>query len=116
MSSSDLGTDEQLLSGWGRTAPSSARVLRPRCAADVAEQVAARSRRGVLPRGLGRSYGDCAQNAGGLVLDMTAMDGVLDLDAEGGTIRVEAGCSLDVLATRLLPRGWFLPVTPGPGS
>src|SRR6266511_2368364 len=64
-------------------------------------------------RGLGRSYGDAAQNAGGSVIDATTIDGVLDLDLARGVIRVEAGASLDALLRLIVPRGWFVPVTPG---
>jgi decaprenylphospho-beta-D-ribofuranose 2-oxidase len=67
----------------------------------------------VLPRGLGRAYGDAAQNAGGRVIDTTALGRVLALDLERGTARVEAGVSLDSLLDAVLPSGWFLPVTPG---
>jgi decaprenylphospho-beta-D-ribofuranose 2-oxidase len=67
----------------------------------------------VLPRGLGRSYGDLAQNGGGLVVDMTALDGVADFDADRGIITVGAGCSLAQLLDVIIPAGWFLPVTPG---
>jgi decaprenylphospho-beta-D-ribofuranose 2-oxidase len=69
--------------------------------------------RGAIPRGLGRSYGDAALNAGGAVLDMTGMDQVLDLDADTGLLTVEAGASIDALVRALLPLGWFVPVTPG---
>jgi decaprenylphospho-beta-D-ribofuranose 2-oxidase len=62
---------------------------------------------------MGRSYGDAAQNAGGTVVDMTALDGIRDIDLEHGTVTAEAGVSLDTLMRRLLPQGWFLPVTPG---
>jgi decaprenylphospho-beta-D-ribofuranose 2-oxidase len=101
------------LSGWGRTAPTPARL------APVAEEAQARAvvlrhtDRGVLARGLGRSYGDAAQNAGGAVLDMTAADRVLAADLAAGEIEVEAGISLDQVMTRFVPLGFFVPVTPG---
>lgn len=69
--------------------------------------------RGVIPRGLGRSYGDLAQNAGGLVLDMTGFRRILDFDREHGVVTVQSGCSLGRLIEECLPAGWFLPVTPG---
>ena len=105
--------ETQLLSGWGRTAPSSARVLRPGSASAVADAMAAAGPRGTLPRGLGASYGDIAQNAGGTVLDMTALAGIEELDAEAGTLTAMAGESLDRILRAIVPRGWFLPVTPG---
>ncbi len=105
--------ETQLLSGWGRTAPSSARVLRPGSASAVADAMAAAGPRGTLPRGLGASYGDVAQNAGGTVLDMTAMGGLVRLDPDVGTLTAMAGESLDRILRAIVPRGWFLPVTPG---
>ena len=67
----------------------------------------------MLARGLGRSYGDLAQNGGGLVLEMTALDAVQEIDRDGGTAVVDAGCSLAQLLRATIPAGWFLPVTPG---
>lgn len=69
--------------------------------------------RGVLARGLGRSYGDLAQNGGGLVLDLTRLGRVLELDQTRGVAVVEGGCSLADLLRAIVPAGWFLPVTPG---
>ncbi|TNC27570.1 FAD-binding oxidoreductase, partial [Mumia zhuanghuii] len=69
--------------------------------------------RGVAVRGLGRSYGDAAQNAGGTVVDLTALDGFLAIDEEAPTVTVQAGVSLDTLMRELLPRGLWLPVLPG---
>jgi decaprenylphospho-beta-D-ribofuranose 2-oxidase len=38
---------------------------------------------------------------------------VLDLDGAQGRLRVESGASFDALLKLLVPRGWFVPVTPG---
>ncbi|MDX2785182.1 FAD-binding oxidoreductase, partial [Streptomyces caniscabiei] len=56
---------------------------------------------------------DAAQNAGGAVLDMTGLDRVHAIDADGGTVLCDAGVSLHRLMEVLLPLGWFVPVTPG---
>lgn len=106
---------EVLLSGWGGTSPSRAEVRHPFDDADVVAAVRERPSRGVVARGLGRAYGDAAQNSGGLVLDATAMRGVRHLDADRGRATVAAGTSLDDLMRWLLPAGFFL-VTPGTRS
>lgn len=105
-----------LLTGWGRTAATAAQVLRPASAEQAADAVAAhRSARGIAVRGLGRSYGDAAQSAGGTVLDLTGMDRRGELRAEHGVARLtcQAGASLHDLLRELIPQGWFVPVTPG---
>ena len=67
----------------------------------------------MVARGLGRSYGDAAQCGGGLVLDCTGLNRVLDLDIGAAQARVEAGVSIDELLRLLVPKGLFPPVTPG---
>ena len=75
----------------------------------VAETVRSAGPRGLVARGLGRSYGDAAQNAGGTVL--LPISGETRMDGED--VVVSAGTSLHDLMRYLLPRGRFLPVTPG---
>jgi FAD/FMN-containing dehydrogenase len=67
----------------------------------------------MLPFGLGRSYGDSCLNDGGDLLVTEALKHFLAFDAERGVMRCEAGVTLDELLRFIVPRGWFLPVTPG---
>ncbi|MEV6616076.1 FAD-binding oxidoreductase [Streptomyces sp. NPDC051051] len=101
------------VTGWGRTAPSTARLIRPRTYEEAVTAVRDCGARGGIPRGLGRAYGDAAQNAGGTVLDMTGLDRIHVVDVAGGSVLCDAGVSLHHLMEVLLPLGWFVPVTPG---
>lgn len=98
------------LSGWGRARSSTARVLPP---PDTADAGPPDDPRGVLARGMARSYGDAALNAGGVVVDMTARGRLHAFDTATGIARVDAGITLDELLRATVPHGWFLPVTPG---
>ncbi len=108
-----MSTSPELLTGWGRTAPTRARVHRPAADAELAALLAGANGRGAIARGLGRSYGDAAQNAGGDVLTMTGLDRVEHFDAERGVLTAGAGLALGELARVALPQGWFSPVMPG---
>lgn len=108
-----MPADSVSVTGWGRTAPTTARMVRPRTYGEAAAAVRECGARGGIARGLGRAYGDAAQNAGGAVLDMTGLDRIHAIDADGGTVLCDAGVSLHRLMEVLLPLGWFVPVTPG---
>jgi decaprenylphospho-beta-D-ribofuranose 2-oxidase len=101
------------LTGWGRTEPTVADVAEPQSPDEVAGLVKGAGSRGVIARGLGRSYNNAAQNGGGLVVSTVGMQDVLSFDAESGVVCCEAGVSLEQLMVALLPAGWFVPVSPG---
>ena len=69
--------------------------------------------RSLLPRGLGRSYGDSCLNDGGALLLARGLDRFIRFDAGTGLLACEAGVSLAEIVDFALPRGWFLPVSPG---
>ncbi|MEU8503447.1 FAD-binding oxidoreductase [Streptomyces brevispora] len=108
-----MSVDTVSLTGWGRTAPTTALRFRPRSYEEAAATVRGCGPRGSIARGLGRSHGDAAQNAGGSVLDMTGLNRIRAFDAGSGVVVCEAGVSLHRLMEVLLPLGWFVPVTPG---
>ncbi|MBY6367649.1 FAD-binding protein [Rhodococcoides corynebacterioides] len=116
-------TSARTLTGWARTSPTTAQVLStpdPAVVADAVRVVAEQNeskpshlRRGVIARGLGRSYGDNAQNGGGLVVDMSAMNRIHSMNAETHIVDVDGGVNLDQLMRAALPLGLWVPVLPG---
>jgi len=59
------------------------------------------------------SYGDSCLNTHGKLHINKNNNCILDFNPESGTIKVEAGITFDSLLKFLIPRGFFLPVTPG---
>ncbi|MFF5422232.1 FAD-binding protein, partial [Streptomyces misionensis] len=86
-----MSVDTVSLTGWGRTAPTTALRFRPRTYEEAAATVRGCGPRGSIARGLGGSHGDAAQNAGGSVLDMTALDRIRTVDATAGLVVCDAG-------------------------
>ncbi len=63
--------------------------------------------------GNGRSYGDVCLNDGGRLLSTRELDRFIAFDAASGVLECEAGVLLSEIIDIALPRGWFLPVSPG---
>lgn len=101
------------LAGWGRYQPRSCAVYRPERRAEVAELLDAGAERPFIARGLGRSYGDTAVNATGSVIDLSRYNCMIQFDLETGVLECEGGVSLAEILDTFVPRGFFLPVTPG---
>lgn len=80
---------------------------------DEAELPALADAAPLLPHGLGRSYGDSCLNEGGTLLVTRGLSRFLAFDPDTGLLRCEAGVSLAEILELAVPRGFFLPVTPG---
>ena len=98
---------------WGHLEPREHLVVPAFFADEMVAAIRAADKRPLLCRGLGRSYGDVGLNGGGYLLDATRADHFLSVDWSTGLVRAEAGLSLDALLRTCVPRGWFLPVSPG---
>jgi FAD/FMN-containing dehydrogenase len=66
----------------------------------------------VIARGNGRSYGDSALGPRG-TMAMRGMDRLIAFDPQTGLLTCEAGTLLADIVAIFVPRGWFVPVTPG---
>ncbi len=66
-----------------------------------------------LPFGNGKSYGDSCLNSEGQLIDMKNRSCLLSFDEEKGILECEAGILLSDIHQVFVPRGWFLPVSPG---
>jgi FAD/FMN-containing dehydrogenase len=76
-------------------------------------QLAKRCGLTVTIRGAGRSYNDAALNGGGIVLDLTGMNRIVEWDPATGLVCCEAGVTLEQLWHKVLPDGWWPPVVSG---
>ncbi len=65
----------------------------------------------VIARGNGRCYGDAS--LGTYSISTLKYDKVLGFDTEQGIFECQAGVTLDQVLDIIVPKGWFLPVTPG---
>ena len=99
---------KKTISGWGRYPVQSCKLERPERYADLRTDAAC-----VIARGQGRSYGDASLNQNGRVLLTERVNRLLELDLEQGILRAEAGVTLAKILDVIVPKGWFLPVTPG---
>lgn len=101
------------LSGWGRYPVESCQVFRPEKRSEVSAVLASGLQSSYIPRGLGRSYGDAALNHNAGVIWPIRLNRFLSFDDASGVLDCEGGVSLAEIIQYFLPRGWFLPVTPG---
>ncbi|MGN6618061.1 MAG: FAD-binding protein [Ilyomonas sp.] len=65
----------------------------------------------IIPRGNGRCYGDASLSS--VTISTLKFDKVLFFDTKEGIIETQSGVTLDQILEIVVPKGWFLPVTPG---
>lgn len=65
----------------------------------------------IIARGNGRCYGDASLSAN--IVSTLKYDKILSFDISDGIIECQSGITLDKILEIIVPKGWFLPVTPG---
>jgi FAD/FMN-containing dehydrogenase len=97
---------------WGRYPKYNAKVVSLNWRGDFPAAIAG-SHDSALPVGLGRSYGDVCLLKDGTLLQTTGMNRLIDFNPQTGVLTAESGISLAQILDFAVPRGFFLPVTPG---
>ncbi len=104
-------TDKQL-SGWGRYPRLQHSVFTPVTTSNLHGFVANNKNPNTIAFGNGRSYGDSALSE--CIVDCRlAQNYFIDFDIRQGTLTCQSGITLDEILKVIVPKGWFLPVTPG---
>ena len=111
--SATAGPTKRYLS-WGRLPRAThAQVEKPAWSDQLPSILETACDHSLLAYGLGRSYGDSCLNDGRTLVDCRRLNRILGFDEASGILRCESGVSLADIIHVFLPRGWFLPVTPG---
>ncbi len=100
---------KKILTNWGRYPVAECEAFRPSDYAEVATYV--RQHTDIIARGNGRCYGDASLAS--RVISTLSLDRILAFNRKEGIITCQAGVLLDAVLKRIVPEGYFLPVTPG---
>ena len=101
------------LSGWGNYPVETCHLYRPNDLDALKTIVQHAPQPDLISRGQGRSYGDASLNASRGVMLQEGLNRILNFDAETGVLECEAGATLSEILDYIVPREFFLGITPG---
>lgn len=103
------------LSSWGRLNQSSHTAVLADNQNDLIDWMNSQNSRDqlLLTYGLGRSYGDSCLNTNQTLIYTSCLDKLVHFEAKTGQLTAMAGVSLGEILNFSIPKGWFLPVSPG---
>ena len=104
---------QNTLLSWGRLRASPHTAIQSSTQEDLVQWMQKKRAESILAHGLGRSYGDSCLNTNEHLIYMRSLDKLISFDAKSGILTAMAGVSLAEIIEFALPRGWFLPVSPG---
>lgn len=101
------------IAGFGGFPSEECHVYRPEKRRSIGAILESGEQPHYIARGLGRSYGDTALNGGSGVIAIPRLNRMLAFDPGTGVLHCEGGVTFAEIIDTFLPRGFFLPVTPG---
>lgn len=104
-----MKTKRSSISNWGLYPHTDSNVFSPETVGEIQELI--NSKQTVIARGNGRCYGDASLS--NRVISTLGLNRILEFDTTSGVIVCESGVLLDTILKKVVPLGFFLPVTPG---
>jgi decaprenylphospho-beta-D-ribofuranose 2-oxidase len=105
-----VSKNKMALAGWGNYPIVESEVVKPKSEEELRKLIIQSQ---LIPRGLGRSYGDQAVSENGIVAICTKLDHFISFDDREGILECEAGVSLAAIISVFAPRGWLPMICPG---
>ena len=99
----------QRISNWGKHPVINSDVVRFDNSNDLHEKIDITGK--IITYGNGRSYGDASLQK--KVVSTNRYNSLKDFDLKTGILKCESGVLLDDILSVFVPKGWFLPVSPG---
>jgi decaprenylphospho-beta-D-ribofuranose 2-oxidase len=101
------------ISGWGNYPIHDCDIYRPDDAQEITEMITSAIHDHYISFGMGRSYGDASLNESNGIILNTRLNHFIAFDDVAGVLTCESGVSLEEIIRYFLPKGYFLPTTPG---
>lgn len=99
------------ISGWGNNLVVKSNTLYPKKINEIIGIIKDYKSRGILVRGMGRSYGDVALNEN--IISLKHLKKKIELDEKDGFLRCSSNVTISEINDLIVPKGWFLNITPG---
>ena len=97
------------IKSWAKEFSGEYFIYEPKTTQDVKEIL--HNKKNIIPSGGFRSYGDSAVNVN--IINSKNFDKIISFDEKIGVLKAQSGVTIETLLNFLIPKGWFLKVTPG---
>ncbi len=97
------------IKSWARYYLGNYFLYHPKTVDEIKELLSKKTK--LIPSGGFRSYGDSAINEG--MISSKYFNKIINFDEKNGILKAESGITINEMIRFLLPKGWFLKVTPG---
>ena len=108
----NLKNISKTISGWGRNSKALVKIINPKDKKELQDIISNSKKNSLIGRGLGRSYGDAAQLNNGSIINLDYFKHIY-LNKAQGILNAGGGVSFGDLLKKIIPEGFFLPVSPG---